>query len=276
MSPGDIHEALADRIAAAAKRIAAGQPLIIGVCGPQGSGKSTLTTVLKGVLLGRGLRVAAVSLDDLYLPLAARERLARTVHPLFRTRGVPGTHDVELGLQVLAALRAPGKVLLPAFDKASDDRRPRAEWTPVDAPVEIIIFEGWCVGALPESQEALVQPVNALELNEDADGTWRGYVNQMLGDAYQSLFRQIDLLVLLAAPAFDVVSDWRAQQEDDLRRSIAAQGGNASQLMTRQQIQRFVRHYERLTRHILQEMPARADIVIRLDGERKVIDIAMR
>ena len=114
------------------------------------------------LLTADGLRAATLSLDDLYLPKAARRRLAAEVHPLLLTRGVPGTHDVELGLAVLEGLARPGRTLMPRFDKASDDRLPTDRWTPMDGPFDVILFEGWCVGARPQAQAALRRPVNDL------------------------------------------------------------------------------------------------------------------
>lgn len=265
-----VNVAIAERIgerAHGAKLQAA--PLVVGVCGPQGSGKSTLVAIVKRLLEERGLSVAVLSLDDVYLPLAARNELARTVHPLLKTRGVPGTHDVDLALSILAALRKKGVVAIPAFDKAADDRRPQGEWARVQAPVDAILFEGWCVGAIPESERSLATPVNALERNEDPDGRWRRYVNRTLAQVYRRLFCEIDFLVLLTAPEFSIVYRWRLEQEIELRRSVAARGGDTSQLMSDAQLRRFVSHYERLTRHVLREMPARADIVVQLDAQRR-------
>lgn len=242
-------------------------PLVVGVCGSQGSGKSTVCNTLTTRFTLAGLKVANLSLDDLYLPLAERVTLARHVHPLLRTRGVPGTHDTKLGVHTLNALGHGGQVPLPRFDKSVDDRRPKAEWDSVEGPVQLVLFEGWCVGARPQTLGPLDQPVNALEANEDIDGRWRRYVNDALGGEYQRLFGKIDFLVLLAAPSFDVVLQWRTQQEHQLR----DQSGNKSGVMSDAALVRFIQHYERLTRHILIEMPGRADLVIRLSPERAVL-----
>lgn len=247
-------------------------PLVVGVCGSQGSGKSTVCNTLTMRFTQSGLRVANLSIDDLYLPLAERLKLAKHVHPLLRTRGVPGTHDVKLGVHTLHALAHPGRVPLPRFDKAVDDRRPPEEWDSLEGPAQLVLFEGWCVGARPQPLEALDQPVNELEANEDVDGRWRRYVNDALGGEYQRLFANLDMLVLLAAPSFDVVLKWRSQQEHELR--AKAQGGAASAVMSDAELARFIQHYERLTRHILIEMPGRADLVIRLGPDRSVVGVA--
>jgi D-glycerate 3-kinase len=242
------------------------RPLVVGVCGSQGSGKSTVCQTLTTRFTQYGHRVANLSIDDLYLPLAERVKLAKQVHPLLRTRGVPGTHDTKLGVHTLQALADVGRVPLPRFDKARDDRRPKADWDSLEGPAQLVLFEGWCVGARPQTLEALDQPVNALEANEDVDGRWRRYVNDALGSEYQRLFAKIDLLVLLAAPSFDVVLKWRTQQEHELR----AQAPNSSGVMTDAELVRFIQHYERLTRHMLIEMPGRADLVIHLGPDRAI------
>lgn len=248
------------------------QPALVGICGAQGSGKSTLTETLTEHFREKGLRVAALSLDDLYLRRAEREHLAAAVHPLLATRGVPGTHDVELGEAVLDALGKPGTISVPRFDKSIDDRFPERAWETVEGPVDLILFEGWCVGASAEAERALAAPINVLERTEDADGQWRRYANTALAGDYQRLFGRIDLLILLAAPSFEIVARWRTEQEEHLRRKLHAEGREqGSGLMSAEQIARFVQHYERITRHILTEMPARADIVIKLNGERQII-----
>lgn len=258
-------EPLAARIAEAAR----GPGFTVGICGSQASGKSTLTAVTGRLLEARGMSVAVLSLDDLYLTRAERARLAAEVHPLFATRGVPGTHDVALGMQVLEALQGAGQVALPSFDKASDDRRPRADWPRVQAPVDVILFEGWCVGARPQPAQALAQPVNALERDEDVGGRWRTYANDALAGSYQALFGRLDLFVLLQAPSFEVVLDWRREQERKLRERLAREGAEPSNAMGDEAVARFIAHYERITRWILQDAPGRADLVVRLDAERR-------
>ncbi|MFI4976398.1 MAG: kinase [Caulobacterales bacterium] len=257
---------LAERIAEAAR--AHGPGFVLGLCGAQGSGKSTASAVVAHLLDADGLRVATLSLDDLYLPLEAREQLARDVHPLFRTRGPPGTHDVALGLSVLAGLATSAPTLIPRFDKATDTRAGRSRWTRFDGPADVILFEGWCVGAAPQDQAALVQPVNDLERTRDPDGAWRGAVNAALAGPYQALFAKLDRLVLMRAPSFEVVAGWRREQEQKLRARLAAAGQGTQRTLTDHEIATFVAHYERLTRHILAEMPARADAVIPLAADR--------
>jgi D-glycerate 3-kinase len=256
----------------AARGRAHDRPLLVGLCGPQGSGKSTLSSAWHRALTQRDIATAVLSLDDVYLTREEREALSRRVHSLFLTRGVPGTHDVPLALRTIDALAGEGKVLLPSFDKALDDRKPLNEWPRASAPVQVILFEGWCVGAIPQPEEALAEPINELERNEDAGGTWRRAVNRALASEYRALFGKLDLLVLLQAPSFDVVYGWRRQQEQALRN----ERGNAARVMSDAELARFIQHYERLTRHILDEMPTRADIVVALDALRNVLQVSIR
>ena len=253
---------LAEEIAA--RRTGAGY--VVGICGAQGSGKSTLSAVLGHLLEAKGLKVAVLSIDDLYLTRAERQALAREVHPLLATRGVPGTHDVDLGVRVLEALGRPGEVVLPRFDKAADDRAPSG--TAIKGPVDVVLFEGWCVGARAQDPAELAAPINALERDKDAEGVWRGFVNAALAGPYRRLFGPIGYQVLLQAPGFEAVLAWRREQEAKLRARLAAQGRDRGLAMDDAAIARFIAHYERLTRWILAEMPARADLVLPMDEGR--------
>jgi D-glycerate 3-kinase len=250
---------LADRLAAMAGEQAAS--VIVGICGAQGSGKSTLALFL-GNWLEReiGLSVARLSLDDLYLTKAQRLALAASRHPLLRTRGVPGTHDIDLGLRILDDLTTgTGRVALPAFDKKTDDRAPVSAWSSAEAPVDVVLFEGWCVGARPQPESALGEPVNELEADEDPDARWRGQVNERLATDYAAAFARLDALVLLRVPSFDRVLDWRGLQERKLTGSVDSR-----------RMLRFIQHFERLTRHILDTMPAYADAIIDVDDRHRM------
>jgi len=262
--------------ALAAAQAEPGRLIVLGLCGAQGSGKSTTARVVHDALRElSGLSVVALSLDDLYLSRAAREALARDVHPLLATRGVPGTHDVARGLAVidsLAGANAATVTCLPRFDKATDEPLgPGAEARVVGRP-DVLVFEGWCVGARPQQASALAEPVNELERLEDPQARWRGYVNEQLGGPYRRLFACIDRLVLLRAPRFECVVAWRQEQEHKLagRLRTAGVAAGASRVMSDAQVARFVMHYERITRHVLEDMPAYADLVVELDAAREV------
>lgn len=254
--------------------------VVVALCGPQGSGKSTMARDLDAALrrVG-GLSVARLSLDDLYLPGSVRAHLAATVHPLLRTRGVPGTHDVARGVALLEGLpmAAPGRrTLLPRFDKALDEPLEPSQEEMFEGPADVVLFEGWCVGARPETPQALIEPVNTLERTEDADGRWRRYVNAQLAGPYRALFAPLDLLIMLRAPHFEQVYEWRAQQEHELAARVRAAGlapaaAGRVRVMSDEELRRFIMHYERLTRHMHAEMPRRADFVIELDAQRHVL-----
>lgn len=241
-------------------------PFVLGICGSQGCGKSTLAAALRDDLIARGLSTAVLSLDDVYKTRADREAMARTLHPLLRTRGVPGTHDVGLALDVIEALERGEPAPLPRFDKSADDRLPREQWDLAPARTRVLILEGWFVGARPATGRPDPAPLNALEANEDRQGTWRGMIEDALGGDYRTLFVRIDALVLLEAPGFEVVRGWRIEQEHALRAS-------GREGMSDEEIGIFIQHYERLTRRINAEMPAYADLVIKLDAARRPVAI---
>ena len=248
------------------------EALIIGINGAQGSGKSTLCQILRLILeQGFSLRVAVLSIDDLYLTRAARMKLARTIHPLFATRGVPGTHDVALGEELFDALvHAPDgtQVELPVFDKSLDDRAPRSQWQKVAAPVDLILFEGWCVGARPQTESELEKPVNRLEQREDEKSIWRRAVNDSLNTSYRHFFDRIDRLIMLKVPDMDCVYRWRLLQEEKLAATTGSRPN--SKIMPPDALRRFIMHYERLTRFMLEEMPPRANLVIELNPAHQI------
>jgi D-glycerate 3-kinase len=271
----DVYIPLAAGLARArAKR--SGRALVVGISGAQGTGKSTLAALLARVLEdGHGMRCARLSLDDFYLTHAEREELARTRHPLLRTRGVPGTHDVSLAERTIDALCSAGAsdaVRVPRFDKAQDDRAPETGWPVWHGPVDIVLLEGWCLGAQPEALAALKKPTNALERYEDAHAGFRSYVNAQLDGAYRALFARIELQVFLAAPDMQCVLAWRTQQEHEL----AARTADPTRVMSDAQLVRFVQHYERITRAMLASMPQRADVVLRLARDHTVASVDSR
>ncbi len=269
--PESYTEAVLEYVAPLAERIRylhehLGRPVVIGINGAQGSGKSTLTLFLAEWLQRESeLTAVSLSLDDLYLSKQVRQELAQNQHPLLRTRGVPGTHDVALGKEILSALTDQSRkhtVSLPLFNKATDDREPQSEWRSIDAPVDVVLFEGWCVGARPQRDTDLRNPVNALEAEEDTDGTWRSFVNKHLKNDYADLFTRLDALVMLRVPSFDKVREWRGLQEQKLQNEFG---------MDAEQLRRFVMHFERLTRHMLARMPEYANTVIELDDSHRLI-----
>lgn len=269
----DLQQALVEVYLPLANWLAQGHPgrlRLIGLNGAQGAGKSTLAKILR-LLLNEGfyLRTEVLSIDDLYLQPDQREELANSVHPLFRTRGVPGTHDVALGFELIESLRkqrSGDEVQLPRFDKSTDRRHPRSRWTTLTEPLDLLIVEGWCVGARPQSGAELGDPVNALEAEHDPHGIWRRASNRALADEYQALFEQLDLLIMMQVPAFETVFQWRNLQETKLGKKAA---------MGQEELHHFIMHYERLTRAQLNEMPRRADLVLELDDNHQVKSVSV-
>lgn len=249
-----------------------GRAFVLGINAAQGAGKSTLAVFLAEYLRAQcGDNVATLSIDDIYLPKADRQTLARTVHPLLATRGVPGTHDVGLGQATIKRLQALGEgesLQLPRFDKLRDDRVPRDEWPTVAGPVDVILFEGWCVGSQAVTDQALQEPVNELEQAQDASGEWRQFVNRQLGSSYQALFALLGALVFMAVPDFDCVRRWRTEQEHKL---IAAGNRGRGQGMNDAQVAEFVQYFERITLHNLAALPQRADVVLWLGHDHQVV-----
>jgi len=245
---------------------------VLGINGAQGTGKSTLADLICEYLAGAHDRSTVVlSIDDLYLTRAQRQALAKDIHPLLATRGVPGTHDVELGLSVIRSLKRLEQgqsVLVPRFDKSTDDRFAESEWTEVSDPVDLIIFEGWCVGSESVSDEELLTAINDLEASDDPNGTWRRYVNQQLKENYPRLFEMLDALVFLSAPDFDCVLRWRTEQEEKLAAGASAR---ETRVMTQAQIERFIQHYERITRQNLVSLATTADVRLELGQDHQVV-----
>ncbi len=247
---------------------------ILGLNGAQGTGKSTLGAVLKIILEeDYDCSTAIISLDDLYLPREDRKVLAQTIHPLLQTRGVPGTHDTQLGIHLLDTLCKLQKnqiVRLPRFDKARDNRLPTKDWGLFKGPAQIVIFEGWCIASTASSEQALVEPINTLEAEEDSDGIWRRYVNHQLQTGYKQLFSRIETLILLQAPDFACIHRWRWEQEQKLIANTSQAG--STKIMDEAGIRHFIQHFERLTRKNRRQLPALADIVMTLNSEHRIID----
>ena len=246
---------------------------IVGINGAQGTGKSTFAACVAGLLAQQGVRALVLSIDDLYYPLARREELGRRVHPLLRTRGVPGTHDMALGLQIFEFVRnhnnGSSSLMVPRFDKGADDRH--EEGTPFPAAgVDVVLFEGWCVGAIPQPSEALEPAYNDLERLHDARGHWRTHVNRALSAEYAEVFSRLDYLIMLKPPDFEAVYRWRGEQEQKLRLRLEKEGRTDTRAMNDEELTFFISHYERLTRWMFSEMPERADEVFFIGEDHQV------
>lgn len=254
-----IEALIAERIDEA-RRLRPERPALIGVSGAQGSGKSFQCRAYASA----HPRVAHFSLDDVYLSGAARDALARAIHPLFRTRGAPGTHDLALAERVIASLARAGATPLPRFDKRADEPLPERDWPAFDGPAEAILIDGWCLGAHAPPPSP---PLNEVE-HEDVDGRWRAAIDAALEGRYAAFFARFDAILHLQAPSFDIVRRWRAEQEaETLGRPLTAHEEAA--------LARFVQHFERVTRAMLSGHHG-AGWIVRLDEGRDVISIDRR
>ena len=256
----------ADFVAATLDAALAGDSHAYAIAGLQGTGKSTLSVQVAALAARRGLRVVPLSIDDFYLGHAERQRMGREVHPLCATRGVPGSHDAGLACAVLDALREGRPVALPRFDKIADDRLPESQWPRVEH-ADLVLFEGWFLKVPPQADAELDAPINALERDEDPQGTWRRWSNDALARDYPPLWSRLPRLLFLQGPGFEVVPQWRWQQEQTLQ----AQHPDR-QAMTHAQVMRFVQFFERASRQAMRTWPAIADRTIRLDAERHPLD----
>lgn len=252
----------------------ANHPIIVGINGAQGSGKSTLASCLKWLLEQQyRLRVISLSLDDFYFTREERQRLADGIHPLLATRGVPGTHDIALARKTLSDLLYTHlPVLIPRFNKATDDRYPPEFADRINEPVDVIVLEGWCLGASAEDESSLSVPVNDLEANDDPNGDWRRYVNEQLALFYPKLFELIDLWIMLKAPSFDCVFNWRLEQENKLRQKAQ----NQRHVMDAQQLARFIKFYQRITENTLITLPSQVHYLFELNEKRQIIKLTSR
>ena len=235
---------------------------VIGIAGAQGSGKTTLAR-----LAAERLGAAHLSLDDVYLTKAEREAKGRAVHPLFAVRGPPGTHDLRLLEQTVRALRAAepdSRTPLPAFDKLADDRRPEAQWPVFAGRPSAVLIDGWCLGATAQAEAELAEPINALERERDGQGVWRRAVNAELAGPYAEAFARFDAVLFLKAPSFDVVLDWRCEQEAGLMGLARAD----LPLERRAELAVFIQAFERITRSMLAG-GVRADATSQLGRDRR-------
>jgi D-glycerate 3-kinase len=239
----------------------------IGVCGAQGSGKSSLCQAWAK----DDPRVATFSLDDVYFTTAKRRELAAAHGAMLKTRGPPGTHDLALASRVmmqLGAARARDATPLPRFDKLADSPLTPQQWPVFLGTPNVILVEGWCMGAKPQDETALSMPINDLERNEDPTGKTRAYINGELTTRYQPFFEKFDAIITLRAPRFEIVPHWRLQQEAGMRNlTIETMPPEVTA-----SIQRFVQRFERITRHML-DGGRRSDWTIELDDDRTPMEI---
>ena len=240
---------------------------IIGLSGGQGTGKSTVTGILEFILKNiYGLNTCIFSIDDFYKTKSQRKKMSKKIHPLFSTRGVPGTHDVSLINKKIRELKKKRfkQVLLPRFDKSIDDRHKKDKWAKIKKSPQIIIFEGWCVGAKHQKYSLLKKPLNSIERKHDAELKWRKKVNYYLKNNYKNLFNKIDKLIYLKAPSYDYVFKWRSLQEKKLK--LTSKNKNT---MSKSQIREFIMFYERITRQMMIDFKYISDLTVFLDKDHR-------
>ncbi len=242
---------------------------IIAISGLQGTGKSTLSAQLCARAGEDGINAVAVSIDDFYLTRPERTALARQIHPLLATRGPPGTHDIELAIRTLDALKR-GAASIPVFDKIADERLALPQWRHVSRAAGLIFFEGWFLGTTPQADSELAEAVNSLERDKDADQVWRRYCNHALA-GYAPLWQLFDRLILLQGPGFAQVRQWRWQQEQSLQALNPTRSA-----MTQAQVEEFILYFQRVSQLVLEQVPARADWIIELDAQRRVVRSQLR
>ena len=246
---------------------------VIGLTGAQGTGKSTISNILKIILKDAfNLKTVVFSIDDFYKTLRERKKMSKKISNLFLTRGVPGTHDTKMLLQCIKNLKNDKfkKINIPKFDKSIDDRLHKKKWLKVKKKPNIVICEGWCVGVSAQKNKDLISPINKLEKLKDNKKVWRKKVNLELKKDYKKIFNLIDKLIFLKVPSFKYVFKWRLLQENKLR--ITSKGNKT---MTDKQIGNFIMFYERLTKHMLNVLPKKADAVISMDSKHRLKSIKL-
>ena len=215
-----------------------GRPLIQGILGGQGTGKTTLAAVLSLILTHLGYRTLNLSLDDLYKTYVERQRLQQKDSRLI-WRGPPGTHDVELGRELLDQLRSPNQqcpILIPRFDKSAWGGAGDRTTSERVEGVDIVLFEGWFVGVRPIDpavfDASLPEPIQT-----SADRAFARDMNDQLKD-YLPLWERLDRLMLLYPVNYRLSQQWRCQAEQQM----IATGKSG---MTEAQVSKFVEYFWR-------------------------------
>ena len=252
-----------------------GKTLFLGVSGGQGSGKTTVAGILKIILKKFFKRkIHVVSIDDFYKTLTERYVMSYKIHPLFKTRGVPGTHDINMIKKFIKLVKKKKfkKIKLPKFDKSIDDRVKKKYWNHLKIRPEIVILEGWCVGAKPQTNSLIKKPINNLERYEDSNLVWRKYVNERLQKEYKKLFMMIDHFIFMKVPDFNMVFKWRYLQENKLRKKLYFN----KKVMSYDEIKRFIMFYQRITLQMLKDLNKSASIILLLKKNHEIRKILIK
>ena len=259
------------------KRTNKKKPLMIGLAGGQGSGKTTISSILTLILKKYfKLKVFKVSIDDFYKTRKDRKLLSKNKHPLLMTRGVPGTHDVDLMLKFFKKVKSKSfkNLTVPKFDKAIDDRCKKSLWYKLKSKPDVVIFEGWCVGAKAQTNKQLKKPINSLEKVYDQGIKWRSYVNNQLKTKYNTLFKQLDGLLYLKAKNFNILKNWRLKQE----RKLWVQTKNKKNLkiMSSGDVINFMQTYQRITQQMFKDAIKSSSVIMSLNANHQIQKIKFK
>ena len=249
-----------------AKKANKKSPLIIGISGGQGTGKTTITSIIALILKQYfKFKVFKISIDDFYKTRKERTNLSKKIHPMLMTRGVPGTHDIKMMLNFFKKTKVKSfkKMKLPNFNKAVDDRSPKKNWHNINEQPDIIIFEGWCVGARAEINKTLKKPINSLEKTNDQNLVWRKHVNQQLKTKYKKLYSQLNCMIYLKAKNFSLLQKWRLKQEKKLW--LKTKNKSSHKIMSKGDVINFMQTYQRITQNMFKNMPKYASIILNLN-----------
>jgi len=253
------------------------RPLIIGLAGGQGSGKTTISSILTLILQKYfKLKVFKVSIDDFYKTRKDRKLLSKNKHPLLMTRGVPGTHDIDLMLSFFKKIKGKNfkSLQVPTFDKAIDDRCSKSSWHKIKTRPDVIIFEGWCVGARAQSNSQLKKPINSLEKVYDEEAKWRTHVNNQLKTKYKTLFNQLDELLYLKAKNFNLLREWRLKQERKLW--VQTKNKNNLKIMSSGDVINFMQTYQRITQQMFKDALKSSSIIMNLNSNHQIEKIKFK
>ena len=234
------------------------------IAGSQGAGKSTLAKIFKLVLENAyKKKVMLLSIDDYYLSKNKRNKLSKNIHPLLITRGVPGTHDiVALKNDIINFQKNNFPINTPRFNKLKDDISSKKN---IIKNAEILLLEGWCCGSSSINKKYLFQNINRLETIFDKNKKWRQYYNSQLMKDYKKVFSLFDQQIYIQPPSFSYILKWRYAQE----KNNALKTRNKD-FMNKKDLQKFIQHYEKLTKWMMKTMPAKADILIKIDSNQKI------
>ena len=247
------------------------RPYFVGLAGGQGTGKTTISSLIR-IILSKyfKLKVFRISIDDFYKTRKERISLSKRVHPMLLTRGVPGTHDINMMLSFFKKAKSKKfkRLKLPTFNKAIDDRSNKKKWFDLKEKPDVIIFEGWCVGAKSEKLNSLKKTINSMERVKDQKLIWRKFVNKQLKSKYKNLYSQLDCLIFLKAKKFSLLQKWRLKQE----RKLKMQSKNKLKLkiMSKEDVLSFMQTYQRITQNMFKNASKYASIVLNLNTNHQI------